>query len=63
MCTCKQQQYPFDSRHACQHPTTPCLQARCPSYHPTNSAKALKANVAYIEMQHIVMVMHTVWEW
>ena len=28
----------------CQHPTTQFLQARCPSCHPTNSVKALKAN-------------------
>ena len=27
----------------CQHPTTQFLQAGCPSCHPTNSVKALKA--------------------
>jgi len=40
---------PYASRHLapdrqpCQHPTTQFLQARCPSCHPTNSVKALKA--------------------
>jgi len=30
-------------RQPCQHPTTQFLQARCPSWRPTNSIKALKA--------------------
>jgi len=30
-------------RQPCQHPTTQFLQAGCPSCHPTNSVKALKA--------------------
>ena len=30
-------------RQPCQHPTTLFLQAGCPSCHPTNSVKALKA--------------------
>jgi len=32
----------------CQHPTTQFLQARCPSCHPTNSVKALKADFFYL---------------
>ena len=28
---------------ACKHPTTQFLHARCPSCHPTNSVKVLKA--------------------
>jgi len=31
------------SRQPCQHPTTQFLQAGCPSCHPTNCVKALKA--------------------
>jgi len=30
--------------HPCQHPTTQLSEAGCPSCHPTNSIKALKAN-------------------
>jgi len=30
-------------RYACQHPTTQFLKSGCPSCHPTNSVKALKA--------------------
>jgi len=32
-------------REPCQHPTTQFLQAGCPSCHPTNSVKALKAKI------------------
>ena len=31
-------------RQQCQHPTSQFLQAGCPSCHPTNSVKALKAH-------------------
>jgi len=37
----------------CQHPTTQFLQARCPSCHPTNSVKALKAKVSFSQIHHI----------
>jgi len=37
---CKSAPHPRQPR---QHPTTQFLQARCPSCHPTNSIKALKA--------------------
>jgi len=32
-----------------QHPTTLFLQAGCPSCHPTNSVKALKANIISVK--------------
>jgi len=41
--------------HACTPPLS-FLQARCPSYHPTNSVKALKAQVTN---KHTVIVTVT----
>jgi len=36
-------------RQPCQYLTTQFLQARCPSCHPTNSIKALKAKLAELK--------------
>jgi len=38
-------------------PTLTFLQARCPSCHPTNSIKALKANIIYINKYNVMQTL------
>jgi len=43
-------------RQPCQHPTTHFLQAGCPSCHPTNSIKALKARTEGNKVKMIKLI-------
>jgi len=49
---------PCPDRYPRQHPSTQILQVGCPSYHPTNSVKALKADHRVYTHRYLDIYLH-----